>query len=611
MITADTIRSLPTSPGVYLMKGETGEILYVGKARNLRQRVRTYFGNSLDSRYQIRFLVERVRELDCIVTDTEKEALILENTLIKQHRPRYNINLRDDKTYFSLRLDLNEEFPRLTIARKVTRDGATYFGPYASATAARAVLKQLQRIFPLRRYPLETCRRRNRPCLFYQIRQCSAPCHGLVTPAEYRSLAEGASLFLSGRDKELVKIYRQRMAEAASSERYEEAARYRDLLRDIEVTLERQKMVTGEGDLDVVGIYNEGNLLVVALLFIRGGTLIGSRCYPFRWELELSEGLASFLGEYYGQDVFVPAELLLPMPLPEGGGLADFLTERRGKKVAISVPKRGIKSELVELASKNAANAAVEHNRKEIDSSLILKGLQDRLHLKKTPVRIECFDISNFQGAHAVGSQVTFVDAIPFKEGYRRYRIKGVQQADDFAMMAEVLTRRVRRAALEPLPDLIIVDGGLGQLGILIKVMEDLGISGIEVAALAKSRVRSAPGDSQVTRSAERIFRPGRKNPVVLRQNSPQLLLLAQIRDEAHRFAITYHQQLRDRSTLRSRLEEVPGVGRELSRVLLRGFGSLSGIRAATPEELVTLPGVSQRIAEAIVKQLKKQPLSE
>ncbi len=609
MITADTIRSLPTSPGVYLMKGDTGEILYVGKARNLRQRVRTYFGSSHDSRYQIRFLIERVRDLHCIVTDTEKEALILENTLIKQHRPRYNINLRDDKTYFSLRLDMKEEFPRLTIARKVARDGATYFGPYASATAARVVMKQLQRIFPLRRYPLETCRRRKRPCLFYQIRQCSGPCHGLITPAEYHSLAEGVSLFLSGRDKELVKIYRQKMAGAATSERYEEAARYRDLLRDIEMTLERQKMVTGGGDLDVVGLHQEGKLLIVALLFIRGGTLIGTRSYPFDWELDLPEALTSFLGEYYGQDLFIPAEVLLPMQLPEDCGLVDFLTERRGKKVTISVPKRGIKAELVELAFKNAANAAVEHNRKQVDTSLILKGLQERLHLTKTPHRIECYDISNFQGSYAVGSQVTFVDASPFKEGYRRYRIKGVGQADDYAMMAEVLTRRVKRAAEEPLPDLIIVDGGLGQLGILTIVMEDLGISGIEVAALAKSRVHSAPADSEVTRSAERVFRPGRKNPVVLRQNSPQLLLLAQIRNEAHRFAVTYHQQLRDRATLRSQLEEVPGVGRQLSRALLRGFGSLSGIRAATSEELATLPGVSQRIADAIISHLQKQPL--
>jgi excinuclease ABC subunit C len=609
MITQDKVRSLPTSPGVYLMKGATGEILYVGKARNLRQRVRSYFGSSRDSRYQIRFLLERVATLDVIVTDTEKEALILENTLIKQHRPRYNINLRDDKTYFSLRINLNDEFPRLTIVRKVVKDGASYFGPYASATAARSVLKQLYRVFRLRHYPLETCRRRKRPCLFYQIRQCSAPCHGLISREEYLSLAEGALLFLAGRNQDLVKVYRQRMAEAAAGEQYEEAGRYRDLLRNIETTLERQKVVTQGGDMDVVGLHREGQLMVIALLFIRGGTMIGSRNYRFSWELEDAEGVASFLGEYYGNDVFIPAEILLPLQLPEDGGLTEFLSERRGHKVTLSLPRRGVKAELVALASRNAATAATEQNRRDEEHSRVLEALRSRLHLSSLPHRIECYDISTFQGRHSVGSRVTFVDGHPLKEGYRRYRIRTVDQTDDFAMLYEVFERRIRRAAEEPLPDLIIVDGGLGQLGVLNSVLEQLGITGVEIAALAKSRVQADATESEISRSTERVFRPGRKNPIVLRQNSLPLLLLARIRDEAHRFAVTYHTNLRDRATLRSVLEEIPGIGRKTANLLLRQFGSLAHIRESSPEDFASLPGLSPNIGKKVIDHLRNPGL--
>ncbi|MBI5655877.1 MAG: excinuclease ABC subunit UvrC [Geobacter sp.] len=611
MISADRIKAISTAPGVYLMKGAQGTILYVGKARNLRQRVRSYFGPSRDSRYQIRFLLEQVTDLETIVTDTEKEALILENTLIKQHRPKYNINLRDDKTYFSLRLNSAEEFPRLTVVRKVAKDGADYFGPYASASAARAVVKQLYRLFPLRHYPLETCRRRRRPCLFYQIRQCSAPCHGLISRDEYQRLVDGVALFLSGRSRDLVKSFQQSMAEAAAGQRYEEAARYRDLLRDIQITLERQKMVTRGGDLDAVGLHSEQSLLVVVLLFIRGGTVTGSRSYHFSWELDLAEAVASFLAEYYSQEVTIPDEVLLPLALPEGGGLAELLSERRGRKVLLTTPRRGIKSELVELAAKNASTAAQEYLRGSEDAHAILEELASRLHLSRLPHRIECYDISNFQGGHAVGSRVTFVGGKPDTSLYRRYRIRTVAQSDDFAMLDEVLSRRIRGSDEDPLPDLIIVDGGLGQLNILIHLLESLGISGIEAAGLAKSRVRPAPGQTDVVRSAERVFRPGRKNPIVLRQNSPPLLLLARIRDEAHRFAVSYHKKLRERENSRSLLQEVPGVGPKLSRVLLRHFGSLAEVRSATIEQISAVSGITRTVAEAVSDALDRQQPTE
>ena len=299
MIDSTSIANFPSSPGVYLMKGKESGILYVGKARDLKQRVRSYFRQSGDSRYHIRFLMARVAEIDYIVTDTEKEALILENTLIKQHRPRYNLNLRDDKTYFSLRLDMAEEFPRLAIVRKVPRDGARYFGPYSSAASAREVLKELSRIFPLRHYPLETCRRRRRPCLFHQIRQCSAPCFGLISPEEYAALVEGTALFLEGKNRELLQILNRRMTEAAAAEQYEQAARFRDLIDSIRVTLEQQKMVTQGGDSDVFGLFFDGAQLEIVMIFIRGGTMIGSRTFSLPWELDEAEGLASFLNEYY------------------------------------------------------------------------------------------------------------------------------------------------------------------------------------------------------------------------------------------------------------------------------------------------------------------------
>lgn len=601
MVDPEKIAHLPKSPGVYLMKGQDGTILYVGKARNLRNRVRNYFGPSTDSRYQVQFLMSRVADLEVIVTDTEKEALILENTLIKKHRPRYNINLRDDKTYFSLRIDLREEFPRLIVVRKVVRDGARYFGPYSSGAAARDVLNQLHRIFPLRRYPLETCRRRHRPCLFHEIGQCSAPCHGAISPADYAALAEGAALFLEGKRRDVVTMLRQKMGEAAGEERYEEAARYRDLLRSVEVTLEKQKMVLAEGDYDVLGFCRSGQTLDLALLFVRGGSVTGGRNYSLSWEMDDREGIESFLGEYYGGDVYVPLHLLLPLPV-EGTGLEELLSDKRGRKVTVAVPDRGTKAELVRLACRNAEAAAQERERGEKRYEEILEELRSRLHLPAPPNRIECYDISNIQGREAVGSRVVFTGGEPDKGEYRHYRIRSVAGSDDFAMMREVLSRRF--AGDDPLPDLIVVDGGIGQLNILTAVLRELEVTGVSAAGLAKSRVERDAQSAQIVRSDERVFLPGRKNPVVLRQNSPPLLLLARIRDEAHRFAITHHRKLRSRGTVGSALDEISGVGEKRRRELLKHFGSLRRIKEATVAELASLPGISPTLAERILRSL-------
>ncbi|MBT1074732.1 excinuclease ABC subunit UvrC [Geobacter grbiciae] len=605
MFDKSRLNTLPDSPGVYLMKGSDGTILYVGKAKSLRKRVRSYFGAAGESRYHIRFLVARVAEVEVIVTDTEKEALILENTLIKKHRPRYNLDLRDDKTYFSLRMDMNEEFPRLTIIRKVRQDGARYFGPYSSAASAREALKQLYRLFPLRHYPLETCRRRRRPCLFYQLRQCSAPCHGLISPEEYQSLVQGAALFLDGKNRDLLKTYRERMTSAATNERYEDAARYRDLIRAIEVTVEKQKMVTAGGDADVLGIHREGSSLSLALLFIRGGRLIGSRSYLLAWELEDEEAVSSFLNDYYSREVFIPDEVLVPLPVADSAALAELLSERRGKRTSVAHPQRGTKAALVKLAGKNAEAALRERQKREEGAEAVLTELKERLHLRNLPRSIECYDISNIQGTYPVGSRVSFRDGKADKGGYRHYRIKTVAGADDFAMMHEVLSRRFRDSpAKDEHPDLIVVDGGIGQLNILTAVLRELRVEDVDAASLAKSRVERDMAAEELTRSTERVFLPGRKNPVVLRQNSAPLLLLARIRDEAHRFAITYHQKLRGKDTIRSILDTIPGIGPKRRKELLRQFGSLRRIREASRDELAATPTISPTLAESIWKSL-------
>jgi excinuclease ABC subunit C len=605
MIGKEQIARFPAAPGVYLMKGGDGGILYVGKARDLKKRVRSYFGAAPDSRWHIRFLMERVADIDYIVTDTEKEALILENALIKKHRPRYNFNLRDDKTYFSLRMDMNEEFPRLTVIRKVTRDGARYFGPYSSAAAAREVLKELNKLFPLRHYPLETCRRRRRPCLFFQMKQCAAPCHGMISRDDYAALANGAALFLEGKNFDLLRLYQQRMARAAAEQRYEEAGRCRDLIRAIEQTVEKQKIVTQGGDADILGYARAGERLEIVLLFMRGGTISGSRSFSALWEMDDAEGAASFLHEYYSRDLYVPEEILVPLPLPEPEAFAEMLTEKRGKKVAIAAPQRGVKRELVELAMRNALTSLEEKSSADAGREATLEELRQRLHLTRLPRTIECYDISNIQGEQAVGSRIVFRSGLPDKAGYRRYRIRTVAQADDFAMMREVFSRRLDPDRdSDDLPDLILVDGGIGQLNILCGVLAELGVTGIDAASLAKSRVEKGMTATAVRRSDERVFLPGRKNPVVLRQNSSPLLLLARIRDEAHRFAITYHKNLRGKAALTSSLDAVPGIGPQRKRTLLRHFGSLKKVREASLEELRSVPGIAAEVGETVWRHL-------
>ncbi len=598
-------KRFPTACGVYQMLGDDDAVLYVGKAKNLRARLRSYFSAAGDGRGQIPFLMSRVRRIETIVTDTEKEALILENTLIKKHRPRYNINLRDDKTYLSIRLDPREEFPALQTVRRVRRDGALYFGPYASGSAVRETLKEIYRIFPLRHYPVATCRRRGRPCLFFQIGQCSAPCHGRIGHDEYRALVRGVVALLSGRETEVVGILRERMAAASEELRFEEAARLRDQVRAIEATVERQKVVeAGGGDQDVVGIHREGGEVEVVLLFIREGQLIGRRSYPLEWRLEEGELLSSFLQEYYAKDVVIPDQVLVPFALEDAATLEEWLGERRGRKVQVAHPLRGDKVRLVELAARNAAESFRERGSRREARHEVLGEIRERLHLGRLPRRIECFDISNVQGNQSVGSMAVMVDGEPAPGEYRRFRIRTVEGADDYASLREVLLRRLGRGMKEgDLPDFILIDGGKGQLSVLSAVLGELGLAErVDAAGIAKSRVIANMQGRAVERSEERFFLPGRKNPVLLRQGSAPLFLLERLRDEAHRFAITYHRKLRGKAALSSALEEIPGVGPARRKALLKHFGSVKNIREASLEALAAMPGLPASAAEAIYR---------
>jgi len=599
----DKTRQLPAAPGVYLMRDADGKIIYVGKARSLRQRVRSYFGASADSRYQVKFLMARVADIDIVLTDTEKEALLLENTLIKKHRPRYNLELKDDKTYFSLRLDPTEEFPRFTLVRKIPRDGARYFGPYASASAARDVLRQLQRMFPLRHYSLARCLARKRPCLYHQMGQCSAPCYGLITAADYATLVEGAMLFLEGKNRQLVAEFKRRMLEASDGLRFEEAVRWRDLLRSIQVTVEKQKMVTRGGDSDVLGFFRDDARLELVLFFVRGGVMTGSRQFNLSWELDDAEGVSAFLRQYYTEGAFIPEEIYLPLEIEDAVPLAELLSELKAKKVAIACPQRGTKRELVELAIKNAATVLQERNEKQVAAETVLEQLRQRLHLMRLPRRIECYDISTIQGRFSVGSGVVFSQARPDKKQYRHYRIRDVEGQNDFAMLSEVFSRRFKQEKLEqePLPDLVVVDGGIGQLNAVLEIVSGLGLTGqFDLVSLAKSRVERDATAETLRKSDERVFLPGRRNPVVLRQNSAPLLLLAAIRDEAHRFAIEYHRKLRGKEGIASGIEQIPGIGAKRRTALLKHFGSLQRLKEATLEEIVAVPGMNRTAAEAV-----------
>lgn len=600
------LANLPTRPGVYLLRDKHGKVIYVGKAKSLRSRVRSYFRGG-DERAQVRFLVSRVTSFETLVTTNEKEALILENNLIKQYKPRYNIRLKDDKSYVSVKLEETNDWSRFVVTRKLVRDGSRYLGPFSSAWSVRETLGTLRKIFPLRSCSDAVFRNRSRPCIEYQIKRCPAPCCLPVDREEYaRNVAQTIEL-LQGKNQQILRTLEKRMREAAEALRFEEAARLRDQVRAIETTVERQQAVAHWGiDQDAFGLYREGGFVEVQVLLVRAGKLTGNQAYSFE-DLEFSDDeiLSQVLTQFYDGERPLPNTILVPVPLEDAAVRAEYLSEKKGRQVEILCPQRGAKLRLVEMARDNAAHSYAERRDVGARRERMLEELKAKLHLRNAPKRIECFDISNILGSLSVGSMVTFDEGEPCTARYRRYRIRTVEGADDFASMYEVLGRRYRRAREEnDFPDLLVVDGGKGQLNVAIEVLRELEIDAVDVISLAKMHVEQDARAEEVHRSEERVFLPGRKNPVVLRRNSTALFLLQRVRDEAHRFAITYHRELRSRDRLRSRLEDIEGVGPGRRRALLRHFGSLKRLRAASLEDIAAVPGISTRLAADIHAQL-------
>ncbi len=602
---------LPEQPGVYLMKNGRGEILYIGKARVLADRVRSYFQKGADQTPKTGLLVGHVADVEIIVTRSELEALILESNLIKRHRPRFNVVLRDDKQYPYLRLPIKEPFPRLSIVRRVHKDGALYYGPYTPAGALRETLKVIRKVFPLATCEIEIDGTAERACIEFEIKRCLAPCTGNQTRDEYHRIVKQVRLFLEGRDTELLDGLRAEMAEAADRQRYEEAARLRDRISKIERTLERQRITqTSDTDQDVVGLARQGSGADVQLLFVRGGLLIGRKDFFWADALAASdeELLLSTIEQFYNKEGLPPKELLVPLSIPDIALLETWLGEKKGEPVRIIAPERGAKHELVKLAEENAVAALGEHLRGAETDRLAAEELQRLLKLDATPGRIEGFDISNTMGNQSVASLVVWERGEMKKADYRKFRIQTVVGANDFASMQETVRRRYARSSEPPdettdslpKPDVILIDGGLGQLAAAQEGLRQAGCGKIPVFGLAKAR-----GEKD-----ERIFVPGRKNPILLRHTSPATHLVQRIRDEAHRFAVTYHRQLRGKALIASALDTIPGVGAIRRKRLLQRFRSLDQLATASDDQLRDAAGIDADTAERIRKTLRESLVS-
>ncbi|WP_429162434.1 excinuclease ABC subunit UvrC [Desulfitispora alkaliphila] len=616
MTVKSKLQHLPNSPGVYLMKDENGKIIYVGKAVNLKNRVRSYFTKAGQQSPKVQSMVSKIADLEYMVTDTEVEALILECNLIKKHRPKYNVSLKDDKHYPYIKVTLNEDFPRVIVTRKVKKDKAKYFGPYTRAGSVHETLKVLGSLFPLRTCKQPQIPKRDRPCLNAHIERCLAPCSGEVSRDEYMEMIQEVLLFLEGRQEGLMKKLEQKMAATAEKMEYEKAAQVRDQINALRDIMEKQKVISANlDDQDVIAMARGFNEACVIVFFIRGGKLLGRDQHFLRGteELNRSEVLTTFVKQYYNRVEFVPPHIYVEAELVESDLIQAWLTEKRGRRVHIKVPQRGEKIKLVEMAGQNALMAIKEREqsleRKQELTTGAVEELQKYLGLKQAPVRMECYDISNIQGHQQVGSMVVFENGEPDNGSYRRFKIKTVEGPNDFASMTEVLTRRFGRAREEqelvgsgqmefaqakflPLPDLVIIDGGKGQLSAARAVMKELGFSHLETFGLAKRE--------------EELFSEGESEPVILPKNSPALYLVQRIRDEAHRFAITFHRQLRGKEGLLSTLEQIPGIGPQRRKNLLKAFGSISKIRNASLEELAQVPGMNMAVAEEVLEKLNK-----
>jgi excinuclease ABC subunit C len=673
---AEILDGLPAAPGVYIMKDARGKPIYIGKAAILRNRVRQYFQPaSGDIRDFVPLLEGIVVDIETVITSNEKEALLLENTLIKRHQPRFNVNLKDDKNFLVLRLDPEAAWPRLEVTRRLGDDGAYYFGPYHSASACREALRAVNRHFQLRTCTDHVLQNRRRPCLQYQIKRCPAPCVLPVSREAYSEQVRDVRLFLTGKSDELLDRLRARMKDAAGRTEFEVAAEIRDSIRALETSLEEQRVVSDDfADQDLIGYHRQGIALEIVVMSIRGGTLNGSRAFSFTGqEFPDAELISSFIGLYYDLGPAPPDEVLLPIEIDDADLKGEWLTERRAettgrkKKVEVCTPQRGDRRKLVDLANKNAASSFATRRNARADVELSLGKLQKRLKLPQLPRVIECYDVSHLQGFATVASMVVFVDGRPDKARYRTYKVRAPAKAgarrhnDDFASMYEVLSRRFRRAreagpddagSSWKLPDLIVVDGGKGQLAMALAAARDVGIpvgpgAALSIVGLAKERDDFASpiaadgeaggeGDAAVesvdapaspvaepvspptagrketkadSTRPDRVFLPHAKDPIPIRPSSAEMFILQQLRDEAHRFAIGFHRAQRRRLTLRSALSGIPGIGPARQRQLLRHFGSLKKVREAAIDELAAAPGMTRAVAEAVHGHWARQPL--
>jgi excinuclease ABC subunit C len=608
MTLEEKLQNLPAQSGCYLHKNAKGEILYVGKARNLRSRVRQYFQNSRNLDLKTQELVARITDVEFIVTDTEAEALILESNLIKQHQPRFNVRLRDDKSYPHLKLTINEDFPRIFKTRRVEKDGAAYFGPYLPASLADRTVSLINREFQLRTCSdevYELYKRAGRPCMEYQIKRCAGPCQkDLCKPEQYREAANDVLLLLEGKDRELAEHLEERMRTASDDLQFEMAAKYRDLLRTVRALSEHQKMMTKyEEDLDIFGYYREANQLALHLFTMREGRIVGRR--EFYWEdvsvdgFDPAEFLGSVLEQYYTIGNYVPLEIHVPVDWPDRELLEEVLSGKRGKRVQILDPQRGRKRELIDLIEKNAKLGFEQRFRViKPDWTRVLSELQEILSLPGYPKRIESFDVSNIQGSENVAAMVVCDEGEMKKSEYRKFIIRTVEGADDFASMREAVSRRYSRLLREEkkLPDLVFIDGGKGQLSASAAALHEIGLANLPLVGIVKPSGRHEEVSHLLVKGRE-------DEPIFLEQTSPVMRLVRMIRDETHRFAVGFHRQRRTMRDFQSELTSIPGVGEKLKERLLRNFGSLKKVAEASVAEL--RPFVGQKQAEKIVEHFK------
>lgn len=609
----EKIKEYPTQSGIYIMKNEVSKIIYVGKAKNLRNRVRSYFQN-LDHSGKTWALIQNIREVEYILTKTEVEAFLLEASMIKKHKPKYNIRLRDDKSYPYIRISWKEKYPRLYLSRKVKKDSSLYFGPYTSGYAVSGTIRFLNRTFKIRDCTDNMFKSRKRPCLTYQIGRCTAPCVQYISEQDYRAEIEGALLFLKGQNKKVVKSLTDRMMNLAEEEKFEQAAKLRDSIKSIKSILEKQSVINEQSglDQDVITYHGDERGCVVETLHIRQGHIIGNRTHfisinPQDPEEDEREWFVSFINQYYEENI-IPDIILVgaDFGVDLNKLLEKVLESRSEREIKVRYPTDEKGRKLLEMCLENAKSHFLKELKKNEEKYIGLDEIKEKLNLPARPQRIECYDISTFQGSETVASQVVFEEGVPSKENYRRYKIKTVVGQNDFASMYEVLSRRFQHNEWED-PHLIVVDGGKGQLSQAVKILEELNKKNIPVVGLAKARTESNFREQEIAQSEERVFIPGRHNPVTFRNNSDGLNILVNIRDEAHRFAITFHRKLREERTLESELDDIVGLGEKRKKVLLMQFDSLEDLKMAAADEIAKIKGFNRVLAERILLHLNDE----